>query len=131
MNWTIRDYLEVAAMVSPILVSAALWWLSRRFAAKGSLVALARKTEEIEQKLAAGESRFGRMESAIHEVSTAAQAAKSAADEAAKAAERIHEVQIGITALQGEMKTLNAKLAPLEHFGRVLLEGHLKLGGQS
>ena len=68
MDWTLRDYFQAAEILAPICAAAVMGWLSRRFAAKGSVAALVRKTEEIERQLAAGESRFTRLESSIVEV---------------------------------------------------------------
>ena len=128
MDWTLRDCFQAAEILAPICAAVVMGWLSRRFAAKGSVAALVRKTEEIERQLAEGESRFTRLESSIDEVGKAAAAAKEAADEAAAAATTINDVRIGMAQLHGEIKTLNAKLEPVAHFGRVMLEGHLKMG---
>ena len=121
MGWTLRDLVECAVVAWAVLSSAALYWLSLRFAPKHQVDKLASKIEGVERRLAEGETRFAHLGDAINRVGEAAKKAESAAT-------KIGGVELQLAELTGAIKALQATVGPIEHFNKVLVEGHMHMG---
>lgn len=128
MDWDLKTILAGVGVAWAVLSTALLGWLSKSFAAKGKVDELAREVETAKSSLAAGEARFVKLEAAIRSVQRAAEEAKEAAEKAEKAADQVHSVEVDIAELNGAIEALKATLKPIEHFNRLMVEGHMKLG---
>lgn len=127
----IQDALGLVVMISGGLGSALVWWLSKTFASKTLVAELASRQDQVEARLAAGESRFVHLDTAIRDACMAARSAKDAADDVAVAAEKLQGAEITMARLQTKVEGLDEKLESIEHFTRLIVQGHMKMGDNS
>lgn len=113
-------------LLSPALVG----WLSKTFASKATVDKLAGQVAAMEQRLARGETRFVKLEGAIKAATDAARAAKEAAEETAEAAKKVHGAEVAIARLEEKIGALAENLENIEHFTRLMVEGHMRIGGK-
>ena len=114
-------------LLSPALVG----WLGKTFASKAKVDELAQQVAAMGERLAAGETRFVRLEAAITATTNAAKEAKEAAEETAEAAKKVHGAEIAIARLEEKIQGLDESLDRIEHFTRLMVEGHMKMGAKS
>lgn len=131
----IKDGLAIAGSVLAgaftVLSPALVAWLSKTFAGKAAVDAMAAKLAEVERRLNAGETRFVQLEAAIKATTHAANEAKDAAEEVAEAAKKVHGAEVAIARLEERIASLGEALKDIEHFTRLMVEGHMKIGGKS
>lgn len=131
----IKDGLTTAGMALAagftLLSPAAVAWLGKTFASKAKVDELAQRMEEMDKRLAQGETRFVQLDAAIREACQAARDAKTAADEVAVAAEKVQETEVALARLEEQIRGLSNSLKNVEHFTRLMLEGHMKMGAGS
>lgn len=111
-------------LLSPALVA----WLSKTFASKAKVDELAGQVAAMEQRLARGETRFVELEGAIKAATHAAREAKEAAEETAEAAKKVHGAEVAIARLEEKISGLAENLESIDHFTRLMVEGHMKMG---
>ena len=135
---TLTDFKEGLTTAGMVLAGAftvlspwVLAWLSKTFATKAKVDELAGQVAAMEQRLAAGETRFVKLEAAIQATTLAAHAAKEAAEETAEAAKKVHGAEVAIARLQEQIRGVSENLENIEHFTRLMVEGHMKIGGKS
>lgn len=84
--------------------------------------------DELDDRLAAGDSRFIELNATIRSVREAADQARKAAEQASLAAGKANSLEISIAELNGEIKALQAALKPVERFTMTMVEGHMHIG---
>lgn len=135
---TLTDFKEGLTTAGMVLAGAftvlspwLLTWLSKTFATKAKVDELAGAVAAMEQRLAKGETRFVKLEGAINAATLAAREAKEAAEETAEAAKKVHGAEVAIARLEEKISGLDESLDRIEHFTRLMVEGHMKMGAKS
>lgn len=116
-------FLMASGPVSVVVVAL----LAQRFASKTDLAAQVGRLNKLEERLAQGDARFATLEGAIKAATQAAGQAKSAAEEATKAAAKVYGTEIACARLEERIQGLGEALNNIEHFTRLMVEGHMKL----
>lgn len=122
-----KDGLWIVTMACSLLSPVVVALLSRTFASKTDLGVQARRLEACEDRMAKGDTRFATLESAIKVATQAAREAKTAAEETAVAAAKVHGAEVAIARLEERIKSLGEALDNIEHFTRLMVEGHMKM----
>ncbi|EPY00869.1 hypothetical protein [Magnetospirillum fulvum] len=135
---TLSDFKEALATAGMVLAGTftvlspwVIAWLSKTFASKTKVDELAGQVAAMEQRLARGETRFVELEGAIKAATHAAREAKEAAEETAEAAKKVHGAEVTIARLEEKISGLAENLENIEHFTRLMVEGHMRIGGKS
>lgn len=123
----IKEGLVLALMASGPVSAVVVALLSRTFASKTDLAAQVARLDKLEERLAQGDARFATLEGAIKAATQAAGQAKIAAEEATKAAAKVYGTEIACARLEERIQGVTEALNNIEHFTRLMVEGHMKL----
>lgn len=130
---SIADIKELLAIGVPlasfVLLPALAWWLAKNHPTRAEFDAVKRRLDHHNDRLDAGERRFGEMSASIREVTHAADEARSAAEKVLAAVGQIADIRVSIATLSGDIKAMSVLLRRVEKDADRLVDGHLDVGG--